>query len=85
MHGVRLFTAGPRSIRLRDAAHLKHAVESMLQLLFNDYGTVSVASKASLSRARRKVDVAMMFLRRRCWRDAGFKGTSVQLGFLSMH
>lgn len=70
-----------RSIRLRDASHLKQAVESMLQLLFNDFSDVNVASAASLSRARRKIDVSMMLLRRQQWRDIGISSGSIQLCF----
>lgn len=77
---MRLF---PRSIRLRSASYLKTAVESMLQLLFSDYSTVKVASASTLSRARRKIDVAMMFLRRQQLSDVGIKNLSLQLSFLT--
>ena len=71
-----------RSIRLRDAAYLKEAVESMLQLLFSDYSQVRVASAATLSRARRKLDVAMMYLRRQTISDIGIPNLSIQLSYL---
>jgi len=70
-----------RSIKLRDAAYLKAAVESLLQLLFSDFSTVRVASAATLSRARRKLDVAMMYLRRQTLRDVGIHNLSIQLSY----
>ena len=55
----------------------------MLQLLFNDYSNVTVASPSSLCRARRKVDLAMMILRRKQWQDIGLSKVSIQLGSMA--
>ena len=71
-----------RSINLRDGAYLKEALESMLQLMFDDWSSVQVPSAATLSRARRKLDVAMMYHRRQELRDIGIKNLSIQLGLL---
>lgn len=68
-----------RSIRLRDSSDLKRAIEGVLQLMFEDYHQVSVASSATLSRARRKVDLAMMIHRRQEWVDTGISNSSIQL------
>lgn len=53
----------------------------MLQLLFNDYSDVKVPSPATLSRARRKIDLAMVLMRRAQWRDRGIGQCTVQLSF----
>ena len=68
-----------RSRRLRDTADLQQAIQGVLQLMFEDYNEVTVASAATLSRARRKVDLAMMIHRRQQWVDIGVASTSIQL------
>ena len=71
-----------RAIKLRDSKNLKQAVEATLQLLFDDYSSLKVPSAATMSRARRKVDVAMMYLRRSELEATGIAESSIQLSFL---
>ena len=54
-----------------------------MQLLFSDYSRIATPSASTLSRARRKVDLAMMHDRRKHW-DANIAETSIQLGSLSV-
>ena len=70
-----------RSIHLRDASRMKATVEAVLQLVFSDYCDVWVPSAATISRARRKIDLAYMFLRRFEWIGRGIKNHSIQLSF----
>ena len=69
-----------RSINLRDASTLKKTIDATLQLLFEDYTDVKVPSSATMSRARRKVDLAMMHFRRHEWQQTTFEPVSIQLG-----
>lgn len=52
-----------------------------MQLLFDDWREVVVPSPATLSRARPKVDLAMMHLRRLELSEVGIENMSVQLSF----
>jgi hypothetical protein len=68
-----------RTIRLRDAKALKKTVEAALELLFDDFSDVSVPSAPTMSRARRKIDLAIMFMRRQELAERGLEDCSVQL------
>ena len=68
-----------RTVHLRDASALKKTVEATLQLLFEDYSSVKLPHSSTMSRARRKVDLSMMFMRRLEWEQTGFQQISVQL------
>ena len=72
----------PRTRQLRNAADLQKSAEGMLQLLFSDYSQVKVPSPATASRARRKVDLAMMAHRRLQLQDIGVHNLSFQLSVL---
>ena len=67
------------TVHLRDASALKKTVEATLQLLFEDYSSVKLPHSSTMSRARRKVDLSMMFMRRLEWEQTGFQPISVQL------
>lgn len=53
-----------------------------MQLMFDDWSSIKVPSAATLSRARRKLDVAMMYHRRQELQDIGIKNLSIQIGYL---
>ena len=73
-----------RAIRLRDGATLKRALEATLQLLFEDYSELQrVPSGPTMSRGRRKIDLALMFLRRFEWQSIGTLECSIQLRVLA--
>lgn len=73
-----------RSIRLRSATDLKASIEGTMQLLFEDYSSVKVASAPTMSRARRKIDLALMFLRRLEWEQLGIHNCSLQLSAFAL-
>lgn len=56
----------------------------MLQLMFDDFREVQVPSAATLCRARPKVDLAMMYLRRRELAKMGIGSLSIQLSHLEL-
>ena len=53
-----------------------------MQLVFADFSEVKVPSGATMSRARAKVDAALMVMRQYFWRSH-VRDRSIQLGFLT--
>ena len=71
-----------RSSGLRSAGKLKRTLEGVMALIFGDTAvSVAAPSAPTLSRAKAKVDVALMLIRRDFWSKA-VKSMSIQLGCL---
>ncbi|CAK9104013.1 unnamed protein product [Durusdinium trenchii] len=77
-----------KSINLRNSSKMTETLMGVLELMFDAEGGVAASSVskmatpsgATLSRARAKVDLALMIIRRHHWRKV-IKDTSIQLGY----
>ena len=74
-----------RSTTLRNSSKMADALKNWLDLLFGhaeDHANVQCPSGGTISRARPKVDVGLMLMRRKFWSENWMK-TSIQLGYLT--